>query len=150
MLHNIDPSLMKYEKGTSAQETRAEFIGRISELRKRVRELRAETEDLEAERDQLREENQSLRRDLTHFRLMDDLMGLRETKTEDEGAGGQQARSLYQSLPSTCSFSEFFRVAEEENIETDAAQRCLRHFLNRELLVQQGGQLVKREPVSAE
>ena len=139
---------MKYEKGTSARKTRAEFIERITELHERVRALRTERENLETERDQLREENQSLRRDLTHFRLMDDLMGLRETETEEE-AGGQQARSLYQSLPSTCSFSEFFRVAEEENIETDAARRCLRHFLSRELLVQQGGQLAKRQPASA-
>jgi regulator of replication initiation timing len=140
---------MKYEKGTSARKTRAKFIERITELRERVRALRTERENLETERDQLREENQSLRRDLTHFRLMDDLMGLRETETEDEKTGGQQARSLYQSLSPTCSFSEFFRVAEEEDVGTDAARRCLRHFLNRELLVQQGGQLAKRQPASA-
>jgi FtsZ-binding cell division protein ZapB len=141
---------MKYEKGTPAQKTRAEFIERITELRERVRALRTERENLETERDQLREENQSLRRDLTHFRLMDDLMGLRETEAEGKEVEGQRFRSLYQALPSTCSFSEFFRVTEEENIETDAARRCLRHFLNRELLVQRGGQLVKREPVPAE
>jgi regulator of replication initiation timing len=140
---------MEYEKDMSARKTRAEFIGRITELRERVRALRAEAADLRAERDQLREDNQALRRDLTHFRLMDDLMGLRETETEDEETGGQQARSLYQSLSSTCSFSEFFRVAEEEDVGTDAARRCLRHFLSRGLLVQQGGQLAKRQPASA-
>jgi len=140
---------MKYEKGMSAHETRAEFIGRIAELRERVRELRAETEDLEAKRDQLREENQSLRRDLTHFRLMDDLMGLQETGTEDKETGRQQARSLYQVLPPTCSFSTFFRTAEDEGLETEEARRCLRHFLSRGLLVQQGGQLAKQERVPA-
>jgi regulator of replication initiation timing len=139
---------MKYEKGTSARKTRAEFIERITELHERVRALRTERENLETERDQLREENQSLRRDLTHFRLMDDLMGLRETETEEE-AGGQQARSLYQSLSPTCSFSEFFRVAEENGIETDTARQCLRHFLGRELLVQEGGQLTKQEQALA-
>jgi len=141
---------MKYEKGTSAHGTQAEFIGRIAELRERVQELRAETENLEAERDQLREENQSLRRDLTHFRLLDDLMGLQETETEDKETGGQQARSLYQVLPPTCSFSTFFQAAEDKGLETDAARRCLRHFLSQGLLVQQGGQLAKREPAPVE
>ena len=135
---------MEYEKDMSARKTRAEFIGRITELRERVRALRAEAADLRAERDQLREENQALRRDLTHSRLMDDLMRSLGDKAEGDETGSKQARFLYQALPLTCSFSEFFRVAEENGIETDTARQCLRHFLGRELLVQEGGQLTKQ------
>lgn len=135
---------MKHRKDVSTRKARSEFIDRITELRERIRALRSEVADLKAERDQLREENQALRRDLTHARLMDDLMSSIGGASEDDEAVLQQARSLYQTLPSTCSFSGFFQVAEEKGIETEAARRCLRHFLSRELLVQEGGQLTKK------
>lgn len=128
--------------------TRLHLLERIETLRDAVQTLRDRVEHLETERTELLEENRVLRRRLTHSQLVDDLL----MTLEEEGGSittmpdrPPSTERLYRVLPSSFSFPAFFQVAEEEGLDTGAARRCLRHFLARDRLVQEGTQLSKRE-----
>lgn len=124
--------------------------GRIAHLKGSMAALQSRTDALEDERNQLRKENQALRRKLTHSRLIDDLLStLDEEGPNTESASPSAVRRLYECLPPHFSFPAFFDAAEEEGLETDAARRCLQHFLKRQLLYQEGGQLTKEAPSAA-
>lgn len=141
---------MEYSQERSTRPTHPLLVDRITALRTRVQELRAQTEKLEAQRDRLRDENRSLRRRLTRTQLADDVLRQAEAVVgpEEDEEQASEAHRLYEALPDTGSFTSFFRVAEREGLDTAAARRCLRHFLGRELLVQEGGQLAKQAPAA--
>jgi hypothetical protein len=111
-----------------------------------VQALTDRTETLEEECARLRRENQRLRRELTHAQLMHDLPGADdEAEAASTESRSPTARRLYRALPASVSFRGFFEAAEREGMGTDEARRCLRHFLARDLLVQDGARLTKRE-----
>lgn len=128
--------------------TRRHLLERIETLRDAVQTLRDQVGRLETERTELLEENRVLRRRLTHSQLVDDLLVTLEDEGENTRSMPDRPPSvgrLYRVLPSSFSFPAFFRAAEEEGLDTGPARRCLRHFLARDLLVQEGAQLSKRE-----
>jgi len=138
---------MEYRQGVSTPPARRLLVDRVTALRTRLRRLSDRTEELEAERNRLREENRTLRQRLTRARLADDVLRQAESVVagdEAPAASPAPVRRLYEALPDTGSFASFFRVAEREEMNTDAARRCLRHFLARDLLVQEGAQLTKQ------
>lgn len=140
---------MEYRQGVSTPPARRLLVDRVTALRTRLRRLDARAEELEAERDRLQEENRTLRQRLTRARLADDVLRQAEAVANGDGApaaSSAPARRLYEALPDTGSFASFFRVAERQGMNTDAARRSLRHFLARDLLVQEGAQLTKPAP----
>jgi regulator of replication initiation timing len=126
--------------------TRHQLVERITELNETVRRQRTRIEDLEADRNRLRRENQSLRRRLTHARLLESVLEMArssEEESEPTPESVRSARRLYHALPDTCSFPTFFRIADRQDLSVDEARRCLRHFLTRGLLVQEGTRVSK-------
>jgi predicted nuclease with TOPRIM domain len=122
------------------------FVEKISELQSTVEDLRSRNDELKAERDRLLEENRALRRQITHSRLLSGLEDTIDTIKAETGhlpAAPPPAEQLYYTLPPSFSFTEFFRIAENESLETDEARRCLLHFLAQDLVVQEGSRLVK-------
>lgn len=125
-------------------------LSRIANLQESVSALQAEAEDLKEERNQLRKENQALRRKLTHSRLIDDLLTTLNEEGPEEGREvPPTVRALYERLPACFSFPSFFDAAEDDGLDTDTARRCLQHFLNQQLLYQEGDQLTKTAPSAA-
>jgi regulator of replication initiation timing len=118
---------------------------KIARLHASMQALRRTSEDLEADRQRLLEENRKLRRRITVSTLIEDLersiasMGVEET---DE-VRPPPAERLYQLLPARFSFPHFFRVADDERLETRTARRCLAHYLAEGALVQSGAYLEK-------
>lgn len=132
---------------TPSQPTLQRLLGHIAELKGNVAVLQAQKEELEDERDQLLRENRALRRKLTHAQLADGLLTtLDETGPSPDSESSSPVRELYEALPSRFSFPTFFEVAETGGLDTDTARRCLRHFLKRDLLYQEGRQLTKAAP----
>jgi len=122
------------------------FRQRVAVLQETIKTLQARTEELKAERERLREENRALRRELTHSRLLQGIEEEIETVEAETGqppAAPPPAEQLYHLLPSSFSFSEFFRIAESESLGSDEARRCLLHFLANDLVAQDGSRLVK-------
>jgi FtsZ-binding cell division protein ZapB len=138
------------KKKTPIPPTRAEhdrLVEKVATLKATVDELRSRNETLEDEREDLLEENRMLRQKLTHTLLLDgfkDAIDSIETETGQLPAAPPPAERLYQTLPSSVSFAEFFRIADSTALDMDAARQCLLHFLAKDLLVQDGSRLVKQ------
>jgi regulator of replication initiation timing len=125
--------------------TRHRLVARMATADATVQELTDRTETLEEECARLRQENRRLRRELTHAQLIHDLPGADdETEAPSTESPPATARRLYRALPASVSFRAFFEAAEQEGMGADEARRCLRHFLARDLLVQDGARLAKR------
>jgi len=123
------------------------------ELRAKIQRLRDRVEALEAERDRLRGENQALRDEVTHARLVDGVLASLEEGIRDVEPAPESSPALvdlYRTLPSSCTFRTFFRVAENEGVDASDARRYLRQFLNRGHLARDGAQLRKQDPVPEE
>jgi predicted nuclease with TOPRIM domain len=134
----------------SPEASSSELVEQIERLQSVIYQLRARVDALETERDRLREENQGLRKKVTHTQLVD---GLLDTLDEVEGPPDSPseapavATDLHRALPATCTFQTFFRVAEQEGLDTDDARQCLRNLLDRGRLTQEGSRLTKQAPV---
>lgn len=112
--------------------------------------LQSRTDVRQEDRNQSRKENQALRRTLTHSRLIDDLLSALNALEAPSGpASPPTVQQFCETLPPTLSFSAFFEAAEEEEFSTEAARRCLKHFLEQGLLHQTGSQLTKAAPAAA-
>jgi len=118
---------------------------KIARLHASVQALRRTSEDLEADRQRLLEENRALRREITVSALIEDIE--RSSETSDADVSSEvvppPAERLYRVLPDRFSFPHFFRVAEDEKLETATARRCLAHYLTDGTLVQSGAYLEK-------
>ena len=122
---------------------------KIARLHASVQALRRTSEDLEADRQRLLEENRSLRRRITVSTLIKDLdqSGAADAPDLSKEVVPPPAERLYQVLPARFSFPQFFRVAEDERLDTATARRCLAHYLATGILVQSGAYLKKIDPL---
>jgi regulator of replication initiation timing len=139
---------MTDRRNPAHRKTRAKLLERIESLMDAVEKLRTQNHHLEEERNDLQEENRALRRDLTESRLINHLEQSMPN-VEEDGQSEQDppplAERLYEALPSSFSFPVYFQVAEDEDLDMDAARRCLQHFLMENQLVREGSRLRKRE-----
>lgn len=135
--------------GRSQNHSIALLVDEIERLKRTIRELRACSEDLEAERQQLLRENRRLRREITVSQLIEDLEASIEPADGRDGTEPDTsppvADRLYEQLPDHLPFPKFFQVAEEEGLDATTARRCLVYFLSKDLLVQTGARLRKRD-----
>ena len=136
-------------RSSAHQDLIARLYERIARLHAVIQDLRRTSADLEADRQRLLEENRALRRRVTLSILIEDLEA---TVTNERGnadtlepSAPRPADRLYQQLPARFSFPFFFQVATGEQIETDAARRCLLHYLSEDMLVQSGAFLEKTD-----
>ena len=131
----------------SHQDLVESLYEKIARLHASVQVLRRTSADLEADRQQLLEENRALRRRITVSTLIEDLEQSIESVAPDgvDAIGPPSAQRLYQQLPDRFSFLHFFRVAEDEQLETTTARHCLAHYLAEGALVQSGAYLEKSE-----
>lgn len=125
---------------------RAALLDTIQALRSTLQDLRARTEKLEAEREELLKENRSLRREITQSRLIADLKT--STAVLEDGSASSvvahpTAEHLYQTLPSSFTYEEYFQIAENKGLDVDEARRALRAFLVEDLVAQEGPRLRK-------
>lgn len=130
---------------------RTQLKNQIDSLTDAVQTLRAQNERLKSERNQLQEENRALRRELTESRLLNYLEESISNVDEEEDSMQTLpplAERLYQALPPSFSFPVYFKVAENEDLEMDAARRFLRHFLAKEQVVREGSRLRKQPSVA--
>ena len=131
----------------SHEDLVARLYEKIARLHASVQALRRTSADLEADRQRLLEENRALRRRVTVSTLIEDL----EQSIESIDPDGPHevipppAKRLYAELPDRFSFPQFFRIAENEQLETATARRCLAHYLAEGVLVQSGAYLEKSE-----
>ena len=118
---------------------------KIARLHASVQSLRRTSEDLEADRQRLLEENRALRRRITVSTLIDDLEQTIEPVDTDRAQENvpPPAKRLYHDLPDRFSFPHFFQVAEDAQLDTATARRCLAHYLTNGALVQSGAYLEK-------
>lgn len=139
------------KKNAPIPSTRAEhdrLSEKVATLTETVDELRSRNEALAAEREDLLEENRRLRQKLTQTLLLDgfkDAIDSIEAETGQLPTAPAPAERLYQTLPSSFSFAEFFHIAENTALDMDEARQCLLHFLAQDLLVQDGSRLVKQQ-----
>jgi hypothetical protein len=120
---------------------------KIARLHASVQSLRRTGKDLEADRQRLLDENRALRRRLTVSTLIEDLDRSIDSVDEDEpdAVVPSPAERLYRRLPARFSFPHFFRVADDENLETTTARQCLAHYLAEGVLTQSGAYLSKTD-----
>jgi outer membrane murein-binding lipoprotein Lpp len=138
-------------RDSSTTRSRTERTERIKELEATVRRLRARVSELESDREHLLEENQALRKKVTHAHLADTLLATLEEEDGDAAPAPEApsaATGLHRALPSSFTFQTFFRVAEQEGLDTADARRCLRHLLDRGRLARDGSRLTKQEATS--
>lgn len=138
-------------RDSSTTRSRTELTERIKELEATVRRLRARVSELESDREHLLEENQALRKKVTHAHLADTLLATLEEEDGDAASAPEvpsAATGLHRALPPSFTFQTFFRVAEQEGLDTADARQCLRHFLDRGRLARDGSRLTKQEAMS--
>jgi regulator of replication initiation timing len=138
---------MTQQRDSSPKKTRAQLLKQIESLTEAVQELRARNNHLKTERSRLEEENRTLRKELTEYRLLNHLD--QSVAEADENATATSsippiADHFYQVLPPSFSFRTYFQIAENKDLEMDAARRFLQHFLADERVVREGSRLRKR------
>lgn len=138
------------KKNTSLPSPRVDhdrLVEKVATLKETIDELRDRTETLEDEREALLDENRVLRRKLTQILLLkeyEEAIDAIETETGQMPTAPPPAERLYQFLPSSFFFSEFFRMAGSTGVDMDEARQCLLHFLANDLIDQEGSRLVKK------
>lgn len=128
------------------QATLSWLFDEVDRLRRLLHETNARRRALEDERQELLQENRRLRREATLVRLYEDL-GSRNSTGDGVQAPPSTAATLYRSLPTPCTFADFFGRAEANGVDTSTARECLRYFLRTKMLAATGSQLEKPSSV---
>lgn len=118
----------------------------IRAMRSTIEDLRDRRDELEDERERLLEENRALRREITQSRLIADLKtssAVVDDGTPPAPVPTPSAEQLYHTLPSTFTYAEFFKIAENAGMALDEARGALRSLLAKDLIVQEGSRLKK-------
>lgn len=125
---------------------------KVEALKDTIQHLRARIQELETEREHLLEKNRTLRQQMTHTQLLRGLEGSSEDEetTPEDVESSPSPEQLYQLLPPSITFSEFFRIAVNEGLETEAARRYLRSFFADGLIEQRGSRLSKTRTTVSE
>lgn len=94
----------------------------------------------------LQQENQQLRQEATIVRLYDDLA--ENVEPDDDVLADEPAVEdrLYKSLPRRLTIREFFRRANDQGLEGEAARQVLVRLLRDKMIVQAGSRLEKSDP----
>lgn len=129
-----------------------DILALCAELRSRIESNTANLVRLAEENERLRRENEALRREATVARLRRDMETPGEvtfTRFGPDASGDTLDTSfLYERLPHSFSFSEFFNVASDNGLDEDAAKRHMIALLRAHLLLQRGTRIEKRRPAS--
>jgi len=137
--------IMGDEQNVTASMVQSE----MAHLQAEVEQLREENRALKEERDALLNENRDLRREATLVRLYQS-MGARKAARHlggDTTTIPAPAAELYNGLPVSFKFADYFRHAASANLDTKTARECLLYYLNEHLLVQVGPRLRKTDIV---
>lgn len=121
-----------------------------AELRSRLESNTATLVRLAEENERLRRENETLRREATIARLRRDMDipaegAFARFGAEDSG-GAPEISFLYERLPHSFSFSEFFNVASDHGLDEQDAKRHMIALLRAHLLLQRGTRIEKLVP----
>ncbi|PEN13546.1 hypothetical protein CRI94_09550 [Longibacter salinarum] len=120
-------------------------------LRAEVKRLKRENERLTKERRALIRENRSLRREATLVRLYRAHDDQHETAEIGEKAElspiPAPAADLYDRLPTSFTFANYFRFAAKAQLDSQTARSCLTYYLDEGLLIQVGSRLRKTDIV---
>ncbi len=131
---------MPDEEQETLEALREQLVHGLNEVFDELGRLREESR-------RLRDENKDLREELTLLRLYhegdmpDDLNGNQHTAPMPL----PEAAAFFRKLPRSLNFAFYFRKADEEGIESEAAKAYLLHFIQEGLLVQKGHRLEKAE-----
>ncbi len=137
---------MSNTEGSNNRKTRDQLLKKIETLAEAVESLRDRIDHLKTERNQLQKENRGLRRQLTESRLVNQLERSVAETDEDvelERSVPSPSEQLYQLLPPSFSFPAYFRIADNEDLDTETARRCLQYFLSENQIAQTGSRLRK-------
>ena len=129
-------------RGDQVRGGQGQSGGRPAEIER----LRAEIERLRTRVRRLQEENQQLRQEATIVRLYDDLA--ENVEPEDDMLAQEPAVEdrLYESLPRRLTIREFFRRANDQGLEGEAARQVFVRLLRDKMIVQAGSRLEKSDP----
>lgn len=143
------PSSSDASDARSAPEDRVRGDREQSEGRQpEVDRLKAEIGRLRTQVRHLQKENQQLRQEATIVRLYDDLA--ENVEPDDGGFADEPAveTRLYESLPRRLTIREFFRRANEQGLEGEAARQVFVRLLREKMIAQAGSRLEKSDPAT--
>ncbi|ARA92042.1 hypothetical protein AWN76_001890 [Rhodothermaceae bacterium RA] len=136
------------ERLLQQQQSQQEEHQRLKAEHERVRHehqaLRQEKARWADERERLLRENQTLREEATVARLYRDLDVPASREVVDvPPAIPQQALRLFEQLPDSFLFGEFFQVADRQGLSSEVAKEHMLTLLRHRLLLQRGTRMQK-------